>query len=149
MAFSFALVLQAVPPDDFGAAGFSVVLSALCGAGDPGGDRGTRWLRENMGRPGGGVCRVGGLARRTMQRWCGLFVEQASRWLGAVQATLAQQDSRSPWLDPHGETLLGAGEHFLVVFFGNHPLSRSGISRVVAWWGATGRSKGSNPGSEG
>jgi hypothetical protein len=64
---------------------------------------------------------AGAPARRTMQRWCGSFAEQASRWLGAVQATLAQQDSRSPWLDPHGEALqghlaqalLGASEHLL------------------------------------
>jgi len=65
---------------------------------------------------------AGAPARRTMQRWCGSFAEQASRWLGAVQATLAQQDSRSAWLDPHGEALqaehlaqalLGASEHLL------------------------------------
>jgi hypothetical protein len=64
---------------------------------------------------------AGAPARRTMQRWCGSFAEQASRWLGAVQATLAQQDSRSTWLDPHGEALqghlaqalLGASEHLL------------------------------------
>jgi hypothetical protein len=57
-----------------------------------------------------------------MQRWCGSFAEQASRWLEAVQATLAQQDSGSPWLDPHGEalkaegpaqSLLGGSEHLL------------------------------------
>ena len=65
---------------------------------------------------------AGAPARRTMQRWCGSFVEQASHWLGAVQATLAQQDSGSPWLDPHGEALsakgpaqalLGGSEHLL------------------------------------
>ena len=65
---------------------------------------------------------AGAPARRTMQRWCGSFAQQACRWLGAVQATLAQQDSGSPWLDPHGEALkaehpaqalLGASEHLL------------------------------------
>ncbi len=65
---------------------------------------------------------AGAPARRTMQRWCGSFAQQASRWLGAVQATLAQQDSGSGWLDPHGEALqaedpaqalLGASEHLL------------------------------------
>ncbi len=65
---------------------------------------------------------AGAPARRTMQRWCGSFAEQASRWLRAVQATLAQQDSASPWLDPQGEALqvegpaqalLGASEHLL------------------------------------
>ncbi|HEY5574897.1 MAG TPA: DUF6431 domain-containing protein [Anaerolineales bacterium] len=40
---------------------------------------------------------------RTMQRWCRSFIEQACRWLAAVQETLAQQDSGSAWLDPHGE----------------------------------------------
>jgi hypothetical protein len=42
-------------------------------------------------------------AVRTMQRWCKSFAEQAPRWLGGVQQTLATQDSSSPWLDPHGE----------------------------------------------
>ncbi len=65
---------------------------------------------------------AGAPARRTMQRWCGSFAEQASRWLRAVQTALAQQDSGSPWLDPHGEALkaggpaqalLGASEHLL------------------------------------
>jgi hypothetical protein len=69
------------------------------------------------------VCARGGApARRTMQRWCVSFALQASRWLGAVQATLAQQDSGSVWLDPQGEALkagneaqalLGASEHLL------------------------------------
>ena len=63
-----------------------------------------------------------GPAKQTIQRWCSSFAQQASRWLGAVQATLAQQDSGSPWLDPHGEALqaqdpaqalLGASEHLL------------------------------------
>lgn len=47
--------------------------------------------------------KTGTPALRTLQRWCQSFGEQASCWLGAVQATLAQQDSGSPWLDPHGE----------------------------------------------
>jgi hypothetical protein len=61
-------------------------------------------------------------ALRTLQRWCQSFAEQASRWLGAVQQTLAAQDSSSPWLDPHGEAprarspaaaLLQGGVHLL------------------------------------
>jgi len=59
---------------------------------------------------------------RTMQRWCRAFGGEASRWLGAVQETLAQQDSFSAWLDPQGEalkaqttdeSLLVASEHLL------------------------------------
>lgn len=61
-------------------------------------------------------------ALRTMQRWCRAFGGEASRWLGAVQATLAEQDSFSSWLDPQGEApkaqttaeaLLLASEHLL------------------------------------
>jgi hypothetical protein len=70
----------------------------------------------------GECAREGIPALRTMQRWCVSFEEQASRWLGAVQATLAQQDSCSGWLDPQGEALqargpgqalLGASEYLL------------------------------------
>lgn len=59
---------------------------------------------------------------RTMQRWWQSLGCQAGRWLAAVQRVLAQQDSPSPWLDPHGEgaqapstvqALLGAGGHLL------------------------------------
>lgn len=59
---------------------------------------------------------------RTMQRWCRAYGGEASRWLGAVQATLAQQDSFSTWLDAQGEALkaqtaaealLAASEHLL------------------------------------
>jgi hypothetical protein len=65
---------------------------------------------------------VGLPALRTMQRWCRAFGGEASRWLGAVQETLAQQDSSSTWLDPQGEApraqtsaeaLLSASEHLL------------------------------------
>jgi len=61
-------------------------------------------------------------ALRTMQRWCKAYGGEAARWLGAVQETLAQQDSYSTWLDPHGEApkvqnvaeaLLVASEHLL------------------------------------
>lgn len=61
-------------------------------------------------------------AKRTVQRWCASYGEQAGRWLGAVQSTLAQQDSLSTWLDAHGEApqaqnagqaLLAASEHLL------------------------------------
>lgn len=59
---------------------------------------------------------------RTMQRWWVSFGQQAVRWLAAIQAILAQQDSASPWLDPRGEAvrvtgnrqaLLGAAGHLL------------------------------------
>jgi hypothetical protein len=61
-------------------------------------------------------------ALRTIQRWCTSFREQAGRWLKAVQEWLAQQDSRSGWLDAQGEALkagspeqalLKASEHLL------------------------------------
>lgn len=61
-------------------------------------------------------------ALRTMQRWCKAYGGEAARWLGAVQETLAQQDSSSTWLDPQGEApraqtsaeaLLAASEHLL------------------------------------
>jgi hypothetical protein len=61
-------------------------------------------------------------ALRTMQRWCKAYGGEASRWLGEVQETLAQQDSFSIWLDPQGESLqaqtsaealLTASEHLL------------------------------------
>ena len=97
---------------------------------------------------------AGAPARRTMQRWCGSFAEQASRWLGAVQATLAQQDSSSPWLDPHGEALqaqgpaqalLGAGEHLLA--WGKTRWAEAGgygrNDRVCfLWWWSSGRRLG-------
>ncbi len=68
-------------------------------------------------------CSPNGLpVKRTVQRWCASYGEQAGRWLGAVQSTLAQQDSLSAWLDAHGEApqaqnageaLLTASEHLL------------------------------------
>ena len=39
---------------------------------------------------------------RTIGRWCHAFAAQAPRWWAAVQATLAQQDSAAPALDPLG-----------------------------------------------
>jgi len=61
-------------------------------------------------------------ALRTLQRWCASFGEQATRWQKGVQEWLAQQDSRSGWLDAQGEALqagsseqalLAASEHLL------------------------------------
>ena len=61
-------------------------------------------------------------ALRTIQRWCASIREQAGRWLKAVQEWLAQQDSRSGWLDAQGDALkagspeqalLAASEHLL------------------------------------
>jgi hypothetical protein len=97
---------------------------------------------------------AGAPARRTMQRWCGSFAEQASRWLGAVQATLAQQDSRSAWLDPHGEALqaehlaqalLGASEH-LLAWGKTRWAEAAGYGRNdrvrFIWWWSSGRGLG-------
>jgi hypothetical protein len=97
---------------------------------------------------------AGAPARRTMQRWCGSFAEQASRWLGAVQATLAQQDSRSAWLDPHGEALqaehlaqalLGASEH-LLAWGKTRWAEAAGYGRNdrvrFMWWWSSGRGLG-------
>ncbi len=59
---------------------------------------------------------------RTMRRWWQSFGGQAGGWLEAIQAFLGQQDSSSPWLDPHGEAaqaatveqaVLGAAGHLL------------------------------------
>jgi len=41
-------------------------------------------------------------ALRTLQRWEASFAQQAPRWLGRVQATLAAQDPGSAWLEVHG-----------------------------------------------
>jgi hypothetical protein len=40
----------------------------------------------------------------TSVRWCAAFVQQAARWLAAVQQMLAQHDPHSPGLDPLGES---------------------------------------------
>ena len=42
---------------------------------------------------------------RTMQRWWKAFGGEAGRWLGVLEAVLAQQDSASAWLDPQGEAV--------------------------------------------
>lgn len=61
-------------------------------------------------------------ALRTMQRWCVSFREHALEWLGAMEKSMAEQDSQSEWLDPQGESLrmsnpaqalLRASLHFL------------------------------------
>ena len=79
-----------------GLASWAVLLSGLAGGGYP--------------------------ALRTLQRWWASFRRQAERWLKAVQEWLAQQDSRSGWLDAQGEALqadspeqalLAASEHLL------------------------------------
>ncbi len=76
------------------------------------------WAAILAGLAGGGGYPV----LRTLQRWCSSFGEQARRWLKAVQEWLAQQDSRSGWLDAQGEALkagtpcqalLAASEHLL------------------------------------
>lgn len=70
----------------------------------------------------GNVAETGYPALRTLQRWCASFGEQSPGWLKAVQEWLAQQDSRSGWLDAQGEALqadsseqalLAASEHLL------------------------------------
>ena len=59
---------------------------------------------------------------RTMQRWWAAFGMRAGEWLGFIQTFLAEQDSPSAWLDPHGEAprgrdsrqaLLGAAGYLL------------------------------------
>jgi hypothetical protein len=40
---------------------------------------------------------------RTMQRWCAGLAEHAVEWVGAMEKTMAEQDSQSEWLDPQGE----------------------------------------------
>jgi len=42
-------------------------------------------------------------SRRTQQRWCAGFGEYAQGWLAALEQVLADQDSRSAWLDAQGE----------------------------------------------
>lgn len=44
-------------------------------------------------------------ALRTMQRWCASLGEHAGEWLGKLEKALAEQDSRSEWLDIQGEAL--------------------------------------------
>jgi len=44
-------------------------------------------------------------ALRPMQRWCVSFGEHALEWLGVVEKTLSEQDSRSEWLDAQGEAV--------------------------------------------
>lgn len=58
------------------------------------------WMAVVRQLAGGGYPAV-----RTMQRWCASFGEQAGSWLKAIQEWLAQQDSRSGWLDAQGESL--------------------------------------------
>lgn len=56
---------------------------------------------------------------RTMQRWWVAFGQQTVRWLAAIQAVLAQQDSGSPWLDPRGEAVrVSRGEQALLLAAG-------------------------------
>jgi len=89
-------------------------------------------------------------AERTVQRWCGSFGEQAGRWLGALQSSLAVLDSRSAWLDAHGEApqaenagqaLLTASEHLLSwaktrwVQLANHGLEKR--LQFLWFWGAS------------
>lgn len=86
---------------------------------------------------------------RTMQRWCRAFGGEASRWLGAVQEALAQQDSGSCWLDPQGEALQGQNAAEALLIASEHLLawgktrwaevagySRAERLRFVWLWGA-------------
>jgi hypothetical protein len=89
-------------------------------------------------------------AERTVQRWCRSYGEQAGRWLGAVQSSLAVQDSSSAWLDAHGEAphaenagqaLLTASEHLLSwaktqwAQLANHGLEKR--LQFLWFWGAS------------
>jgi len=63
-------------------------------------ERESSWAEVEAG------CAEGGTpALRTMQRWDASFAEQALRWLGMMQKTLAAQDPGSSWLEPHGEAV--------------------------------------------
>jgi hypothetical protein len=68
-------------------------------------DGGYSWSQLNQHVSEDGVPAV-----RTMQRWCGRFVEYALVWLEAVEKMLAEQDSRAAWLDAQGEALEMQGE---------------------------------------
>jgi hypothetical protein len=63
-------------------------------------EAGYSWLRLDAA-----VSEDGVPSRRTKQRWCGSFVEHTGEWLAALEKTLAEQDSGSPWLDAQGEGL--------------------------------------------
>jgi hypothetical protein len=78
-------------------------------------------------------------ALRTMQRWCVGLAEQAPEWLGVIEKTLAEQDSRSEWLDAQGEAgqmgcpaqaLLHASLHFLAWACQSSPQNAPQIQRL-------------------
>jgi hypothetical protein len=59
---------------------------------------------------------------RTIQRWCVSLGKHTPEWIGAMERSMAVQDSQSEWLDPQGEAgkmnspvqaLLRASLHFL------------------------------------
>jgi hypothetical protein len=87
-------------------------------------------------------------AVRTMQRWCGGLAERTPQWLGAMEKTLAEHDSRSAWLDPQGEAgqmrhpaqaLLVASLHFLAWAKGRwREMAHYGLNnrlRFLWYWG--------------
>jgi hypothetical protein len=61
-------------------------------------EQGRSWAEVNRG-----IAQEGVPSEPTQQRWCQALAQRAPVWLGAVQATLAAQDSASPWLDVVGE----------------------------------------------
>jgi hypothetical protein len=65
----------------------------------------------------------GYLALRTLQRWCTSFGEQSPGWLKVIQEWLAQQDSRSGWLDAQGEALQAGGAEQALLAASEHLLA--------------------------
>ena len=116
------LAVYGMRSNEFDAAELSAALPAVPAAGDRGGAGAAVRGAGQLGGNPGDLAVSGYPALRTMQRWCASFQEQSARWLKAVQEWLAQQDSRSGWLDAQGEALqagcpeqalLTASEHLL------------------------------------
>jgi hypothetical protein len=95
-----------------------------------------------------GCSRAGTPGVRTMQRWCVRLAERAPEWLGAMERVMAEQDSRSEWLDPHGEAvdmrsvpqaMLRASLHFLAWAQGRwREVAHYGLNdrlRFLWYWG--------------
>lgn len=65
----------------------------------------------------------GAPSHRTLGRWLSSFAEQAPRWLGAVQETLAQHHAASPLLDPLGPSAGPTSVPAALLFAATHLLS--------------------------
>lgn len=60
---------------------------------------------------------------RTLGRWLHSFAEQAPRWLGAVQETLAHHHAASPLLDPLGPSVSPKSPPAALLFAAGHLLA--------------------------